>query len=140
MPVACVLVQDQPPENVWISVHARIKATGTKANAEQRAAALRGELVPGHVVMWGNTVFESRSNEGITAQQEEVRREVSGHGGGRWCSCFGAARYERPSSSSPCLTPPRALSPAHCPHTTAPCALLPCAPPAPPAAGTAADA
>ncbi|KAI7844341.1 hypothetical protein COHA_002139 [Chlorella ohadii] len=56
--------------------HAPDAATGTSANEEQRAAVQAGGLVEGHVVLWGNTAFESRSNENITAQQEEVRREA----------------------------------------------------------------
>lgn len=67
-----------PPEQlpVWVSWPLRIKAKGRLASLEQAAAVQRGEVLEGHVVMWGNTAFESRSNEGITAQQEEVRAEV----------------------------------------------------------------
>lgn len=69
--------QDTLPDlPVWISLHARIKATGTKASEAEAAALRRGELLQGRVAMWGCSAFESRSNEGITAQQEEVRREV----------------------------------------------------------------
>lgn len=45
-------------------------------------------MLPGRVVLWGNRFFESRSNAGITAQQEEVRREVSRRAP-RWVSRAG---------------------------------------------------
>lgn len=60
----------------WIHWEAQIPATGSAASAEERAAALAGEVLPGKVVMWGNSAFESKSNDNITAQQEEVRAEV----------------------------------------------------------------
>ena len=54
-----------------------------------------GGVLEGHVVLWANTAFESRSNENITAQQEEVRREVGGWVGGAWCMVHGVARGGR---------------------------------------------
>ncbi len=76
-----LLLQDAPFDfPVLMCNHAPDAATGTSANEEQRAAVQAGGLVEGHVVLWGNTAFESRSNENITAQQEEVRREVGGRG------------------------------------------------------------
>ncbi|PSC67871.1 hypothetical protein C2E20_8525 [Micractinium conductrix] len=73
-------VEEQPPDYCWAALPfpgiPGVAATGARASEEQRAAAERGEVVPGHVLVWGGTAFESRSNEGITAQQEEVRREA----------------------------------------------------------------
>lgn len=63
---------------VLMSQYTADQATGTQATEEQRAAVQAGGWVDGHVVLYGNTAFESRSNENITAQQEEVRREVGG--------------------------------------------------------------
>lgn len=73
------VLQDAPFDfPVLMSQYTADQATGTQATEEQRAAVQAGGLVDGHVVLYGNTAFESRSNENITAQQEEVRREVGG--------------------------------------------------------------
>lgn len=74
---APVMPQDAPLDiPVLMSQYSLEQATGTRADAEQRATVEAGGLVEGHVVLWANTAFESRSNDNITAQQEEVRREV----------------------------------------------------------------
>lgn len=81
-PMLCLL-QKEPPKDVWIAAPRGIagpegvRATGRRASPEERLRVERGDVLPGRVVLWGNQSFESRSNEGITAQQEEVRREVS---------------------------------------------------------------
>lgn len=75
-------MEEEPPKDVWIAAPRGmagpegVRATGRRASPEQRQRVERGELLPGRVVLWGNQSFESRSNEGITAQQEEVRREA----------------------------------------------------------------
>lgn len=93
---APVLCQDALPDlPVYMCEYLDAKATGTRATEEQHAAVEAGGVVEGHVVLWANTAFESRSNDNITAQQEEVRREVGArlqagvqclglHGAGGW--------------------------------------------------------
>ncbi|KAL4445841.1 hypothetical protein ABPG77_009040 [Micractinium sp. CCAP 211/92] len=75
-------MEEEPPKDVWIAAPRGIagpegvRATGRRASPEERLRVERGDVLPGRVVLWGNKSFESRSNEGITAQQEEVRREA----------------------------------------------------------------
>lgn len=75
-------MEKEPPRDVWIELPRGaagpegVRATGRRASSDQRRRVEAGELLPGRVVLWGNRFFESRSNAGITAQQEEVRREA----------------------------------------------------------------
>lgn len=74
--------QDAPADlPVWIPLPQWVKVSGTRASEAQRAAALAGEVLEGRIVMWGNRAFESASNRGVTAQQQDVRQEVRADGG-----------------------------------------------------------